>query len=70
MFTNLMIAAISLLTTSLAGAQNLGEMRMAPLEMTAGRSYGNQIGSSGLPGVHTQVLFGDDFDPANEPRSR
>jgi uncharacterized RmlC-like cupin family protein len=59
MFTNLVIPAISLLTASLAGAQNLTEMRMTPLEMAAGTSDGNQIGSSGLAGVHTQVLFGD-----------
>jgi len=34
-------------------------MRMLPAEMRGGAVDGNQIGSSGLAGVHTKVLFGD-----------
>jgi len=32
---------------------------MLPAEMRGGAVDGNQIGSSGLAGVHTKVLFGD-----------
>jgi quercetin dioxygenase-like cupin family protein len=44
---------------SLLCAQSLPEMRMLPAEMSAAAVDGNQIGSSGLAGVHTKVLFGD-----------
>src|SRR6266566_9670662 len=44
---------------SLLCAQSLPEMRMLPEEMRGGAVDGNQIGSSGLAGVHTKVLFGD-----------
>ena len=40
-------------------AQSLPEIRMLPAEMRGGAVDGNQIGSSGLAGVHTKVLFGD-----------
>jgi hypothetical protein len=49
----------SLLCASLLFAQALPEMRMLPAEMRGGAVDGNQIGSSGLAGVHTKVLFGD-----------
>ncbi len=48
-----------LLLASLLYAQSLAEMRMVPAEMRGGAVDGNQIGSSGLAGVHTKVLFGD-----------
>jgi hypothetical protein len=48
-----------LLCASLLFAQALPVMRMLPAEMRGGAVDGNQIGSSGLAGVHTQVLFGD-----------
>lgn len=38
-------------------------MRMTPAEMRASVLDSNQIGSSGLTGVHTKVLVGD---PAKE----
>jgi len=34
-------------------------MRMTPAEIRATALGDNQIGSSGLPGVHTKVVFGD-----------
>ena len=51
------LAGLSL--ASLLCAQSLPEMRMLPEEMRGGAVDGNQIGSSGLAGVHTKVLFGD-----------
>src|ERR1700735_3167114 len=49
----------SLLCASLLFAQAMPEMRMLPAEMRGGAVDGNRIGSSGLVGVHTKVLFGD-----------
>ena len=40
-------------------AESLPEMRMAPAEIRGSTLDGNQIGSAGLAGVHTKVLFGD-----------
>jgi hypothetical protein len=51
------LAGLSL--ASFLFAQSLPEMRMLPAEMRGGAVDGNQIGSSGLAGVHTKVLFGD-----------
>jgi quercetin dioxygenase-like cupin family protein len=53
------IAGLSLVATSAAIAQSLPEMRMTPAEIRASALDKNQIGSSGLPGVHTKVIFGD-----------
>ncbi len=63
MFERFAIAALSLVAASAATAQSLPEMRMTPAEMRASALDSNQIGSSGLVGVHTKVLFGD---PAKE----
>ena len=38
---------------------SLAEVRLTPLEIQAGPADKNQIGSSGLTGVHTKVLAGD-----------
>jgi len=51
------LAGMSL--ASLLYAQSLPEMRMLPAEMRGSAVDGNQIGSSGLAGVHTKVIFGD-----------
>src|ERR1700675_5116032 len=51
------LAGMSL--ASLLCAQSLPEMRMLPAEMRGSAVDGNQIGSSGLAGVHTKVIFGD-----------
>ena len=53
------IAALSLVAASVATAQSLPEMRMTPAEIQASALDSNQTGSSGLPGVHTKVIFGD-----------
>jgi hypothetical protein len=53
------IAALSLVAASAATAQSLPEMRMTPAEIQASALDSNQIGSSGVPGVHTKVIFGD-----------
>jgi hypothetical protein len=37
----------------------LPQMRMTPVEVQANQTGSNQIGSSGLAGVSTKVLFGD-----------
>jgi quercetin dioxygenase-like cupin family protein len=39
------------------------EMRMTPDEIRARTHDGNQVGSSGLPGVHADVLVGDPSRP-------
>ena len=59
MVKRFVIAALSLVAASVATAQSLPEMRMTPAEIQASALDSNQIGSSGLPGVHTKVVFGD-----------
>jgi uncharacterized RmlC-like cupin family protein len=59
MSMRLVIAVMFLSATSASIAQSLPEMRMTPQEMRASALDTNQIGSSGLPGVHTKVVFGD-----------
>jgi hypothetical protein len=54
----LMITLFGLVAAVMA-AQSLPEMRMTPTEMSASALDSNQIGSSGVAGVHTKVLFGD-----------
>ena len=59
MVKRFVIAALSLVAACAAAAQSLPEMRMTPEEIRASTLDNNQIGSSGLPGVHTKVVFGD-----------
>jgi hypothetical protein len=59
MSIRLVIAAVFLSAASAAMPQSLPEMRMTPQEIRASALDTNQIGSSGLPGVHTKVVFGD-----------
>ena len=59
MVKRFLIAALSLVAASVATAQSLPEMRMTPPEIQASALDSNRIGSSGLPGVHTKVVFGD-----------
>jgi quercetin dioxygenase-like cupin family protein len=59
MAKRLLIAASFLVAASAVIAQSLPEMRMTPAEIRASALDSNQIGSSGLPGVHTKVIFGD-----------
>jgi pimeloyl-ACP methyl ester carboxylesterase len=42
-----------------ASSSALGQMRMTPTEVGANQTGSDQIGSSGLAGVSTKVLFGD-----------
>src|SRR5271168_5231640 len=59
MVKRFVFAALCLVAASVAAAQSLPEMRMTPPEIQASALDSNQIGSSGLPGVHTKVVFGD-----------
>jgi hypothetical protein len=59
MCTRFVVAALSLVAASMATAQSLPQMRMTPEEIQISVLDDNQIGSSGVPGVHTKVLFGD-----------
>src|SRR5438045_6370967 len=55
----IVLFAIISATTLVAADSSLGEMRMTPAEIQSTAIDGNQIGSSGLAGVHTKILFGD-----------
>jgi pimeloyl-ACP methyl ester carboxylesterase len=46
-------------TTSSPPTSALPQMRLTPAEVRANQTSANQVGSSGLPGVSTKVLFGD-----------
>src|SRR6267142_2476160 len=59
MLKRLVMAVLFVVVASAASAQSLPEMRMTPAEIRASALDGNQIGSSGLAGVHTKVIFGD-----------
>lgn len=54
----IVITAMCLLAASPA-TRSFPELRMTLAEMRSSESDGNQIGSSGLAGVHTRVLLGD-----------
>jgi len=56
-----LITAFSIVFLSTIHAQSLPPMRMTPAEIAASANTldNNQIGSSGLEGVHTKVLFGN-----------
>ena len=53
------ITALCILAAAVATAQSLTKMRMTPAEIRASPLDDNQIGSAGVSGVHTKVLFGD-----------
>jgi quercetin dioxygenase-like cupin family protein len=46
-----------------AATVSMPELRKTPAELKAMPAGNDQIGSSGLAGVHTQVLFGDPTKP-------
>lgn len=51
---------LSAVVLSAADAPSLPQIRMTPAEITAAAPRdNNQIGSSGVTGVHTKVLYGD-----------
>jgi uncharacterized RmlC-like cupin family protein len=58
-YKSIVVTLLCCITSGLAAkAQTLPQMRMTPAEI-ARPTDNNQIGSSGLAGVHTKVLFGD-----------
>ena len=59
MFKHFALASSILIGISAATAQSLPQMRLTPAEIKASTLDNNQVGSSGLAGVHTKVLFGD-----------
>src|SRR6202451_979341 len=60
MFKNIFVVLLSVASvTTVTRAQTLPQMRMTPAEIKHSPTDNNQIGSSGLAGVHTKVLFGD-----------
>src|SRR3984893_2642639 len=64
MFKSMFVVLLSVASvTTLARAQTLPQMRMTPAEIKGSPTDNNQIGSSGLAGVHTKVLFGDPAKP-------
>jgi hypothetical protein len=59
MIRKLLVAILFAVAISPAFAQSLQQMRLTPGEIKNSTLDSNQIGSSGLAGVHTKVLFGD-----------
>ncbi len=60
MFKSIFVVLLSFASiTTVTRAQTLPRMRMTPAEIKSNPTDNNQIGSSGLAGVHTKVLFGD-----------
>ena len=60
MFKSIFVVLLSVASvTTVTRAQTLPQMRMTPAEIKGSPADNNQIGSSGLAGVHTKVLFGD-----------
>ncbi len=55
----LFVAGLLAVAISPAVAQSLKQMRLTPAEIKGSTLDNNQVGSSGLAGVHTKVLFGD-----------
>jgi quercetin dioxygenase-like cupin family protein len=53
------MAVVCVTAVSAARAQSLPEMRMTLEEIRGSALDNNQIGSSGVAGVHTKVLFGN-----------
>jgi uncharacterized RmlC-like cupin family protein len=59
MWKQLCLTAVFCGVASAAPAPSLPEIRMTPTEIRVSTFNGSQIGSSGLAGVRTKVLFGD-----------
>lgn len=53
------VVQFCVVAVALASAQSLPEMRMTIDEIRGSALDNNQIGSSGVAGVHTKVVFGD-----------
>ncbi len=48
-----------LVAASASTSPTLPQMRMTPAELRASSFDGSQVGSSGVAGIHSKVLFGD-----------
>jgi quercetin dioxygenase-like cupin family protein len=53
------LSLVCLVATFASTSPTLPQMRMTPAEVQASSFNGSQVGSSGVAGVHTRVLFGD-----------
>jgi hypothetical protein len=53
------LVAVVLVTAVSSTPSSLPEMRLTPAEVRATTFNGTQVGSSGVAGVHSKVLFGD-----------
>jgi len=56
-------AAASLARADSSPPPTMAEMRMTPAQLQDPPADRNQVGSSGLAGVHTKVLYGDPSKP-------
>jgi hypothetical protein len=55
-----LLIALTMITGAIAfAAQSLPQMRMTPKEILTSSLDENQIGSSGVRGVHTKIVYGD-----------
>jgi len=63
MLRSILFSAALCLAAAAAAPQTFPEFRLIPSEIRALELDGNQIGSSGLAGVHTRVLAGDPAKP-------
>jgi len=66
MLKRFLVAAIclaGLLAASASTSPTLPQMRMTPAELRASSFDGSQVGSSGVAGIHSKVLFGDPAKP-------
>ncbi len=59
MFKKTALSALFLMAAGAAVAQTLPPMRMTPAEIRSSKLDNSKIGSSGVEGVHTNVIFGD-----------
>lgn len=59
MFKPLTFSTLCLVVACSATPARVPQMRMTPTELQSNSTSTSQIGSSNLPGVHTQVLAGD-----------
>jgi len=53
------LVAVMLVAVASSTSSSLPEMRLTPAEVRATTFNGTQVGSSGVAGVHSKVLFGD-----------
>jgi hypothetical protein len=59
MLKTLLVVGSLLAAAVAAQPQTLPQMRMTPAEIGASSGDDSKVGSSGLAGIHTKVVFGD-----------